>query len=90
LRRALRVAEVVTVRARAFIGAGHSPLRHVRRKREHAGAVALTAGFHPLTFQIYYPTDDNKVLELSCEGPGVARGPLGAELLSHLPASDGK
>lgn len=54
------------------------------RKREHVGAVALKAGMHPFTFQIYYGSDENKTLAVSYEGPGIALEPLPNDVLYHV------
>ena len=53
------------------------------RKCEHQGSVALRRGFHPLEFQINYPSDENKTLQVSVAGPQMPRQPLGTGILFH-------
>jgi pectate lyase len=46
------------------------------RRCEHSGAIAFKPGLHPLVFQIYFASDDNKTLEISYEGPGIPLQPI--------------
>jgi hypothetical protein len=46
--------------------------------------VALRAGHHPIRID-YFDAGGTQAFEVSCEGPGLPSGPLGAPLLWHLP-----
>ena len=54
------------------------------RRCEHQGRVALRRGWHPIEFQIKYPIDENKTLEVHVEGPEMPRQLLGPSHLVHL------
>jgi len=61
---------------------GHEVVETQGRRRERDGVVALSRGLHPLRFSIYFPNDADRTLEIEFIGPGLARGPLNAQLLS--------
>ena len=53
-------------------------------QRERTGAVALTAGWHPLSVR-YYENAGQEVLSLKWSGPGIAKSVISAESLRHYP-----
>ncbi|MBQ6137458.1 MAG: hypothetical protein IJI73_08830, partial [Kiritimatiellae bacterium] len=52
--------------------------------RERSGSLQLAAGWHPVTLEYYENTGD-AVLSLAWSGPGIAKGPVPASALRHLP-----
>ena len=54
------------------------------RKCEHQGSMALRRGLHPIEFQINYPSDENKTLQVSVAGPQMPRQSLGTGHLFHI------
>ena len=53
------------------------------RRCEHTGTIALKPGMHPLVFQIYFKTDDDKTLGISFDGPGIPLQSPGSNTLFH-------
>ncbi len=53
------------------------------RRCERVGAIALKRGMHPLQFQIYFPSDDDKTLSIRYEGPEIPLQPLSLNVLFH-------
>ena len=54
----------------------------VHESIQKTGQIALEAGFHPFVL-LYFQGGGDAVLDLTCEGPGLTKGRLPAEMLAH-------